>query len=97
MSSNNIQQVGTQKLGYGFAQMSYLGASCPINTMYSQVPRKHISCLIPMTFSQKMYQFLAVTPKAQEIADNKYEQALTEANNLEKVNNLLSEIVSLAN
>lgn len=98
MNSNSIQQVGTQKLGHSVAQVPYLGASYRINAIYSsQVPRHYIKCLKPMTFSQKVYQFQALSSKSEEIADQNYEQALTEANRLEKVNSLLSEIVTLAN
>ena len=48
-----------------------------------------------MAFSQKLYQS-QLTSKAQEIVEQRYEQALTEAKRLEKVNNLLSAIVLLA-
>lgn len=47
-----------------------------------------------MTFSQKLYQ--SNTLKAQEIADQNYEQALTEANSLETIKKLLDKIVELA-
>lgn len=97
MNLNTLQQVGTQKLGHSFTQAPYLGASYGINALYSTwVPRQHIKFLSPMTFSQKLYQFQALTPKAEEIVNQNYEQALNEANRLEKVNNLLSEIATLA-
>ena len=90
MKLNQVQQVKTQKLGYGFAQMPYVKASCHINAIYNnQVPRHHIKCVTPMTFSQKMYQ-LHIGSKPQESADQNYEQALNE------VNNLFEQIVSLA-
>lgn len=97
MQSNRIQKVGVQKLSHGFTQMPYLGSSYRINTINNiQVPRQHIKCIIPMTFSQKLYQPQALTLKNQEIADQYYEQALTEVNYLEKVNDLLLEIAALA-
>lgn len=97
MQSNRIQKVATQKLSHGFPQMPYLGSSYRINTISNiQVPRQHIKCIIPMTFSQKLYQPQAFSLKTQEIADQYYEQALTEANYLEKVDDLLSEIAALA-
>lgn len=49
-----------------------------------------------MTFSQNLYQSQTYTLKTQELADQYYEQALTEANYREQVNSLYSEIVSLA-
>ena len=98
MKLNPVQQVGTQKLGYSFAQTAYLGASYHINSIYSnQPPRHHIKCVSPMTFSQKLYQSQASSSESyQQIADRDYEQALTEANLLAKANNLFDQIVSLA-
>ena len=91
-----MQQVGNQKLGNGFAQKSYLGTSYRVDAIYnySQVPRQHIKSVSPMTFSQKLYQSPALPPQAEETTDQKYEQALTEAKSLERINILLSEIVS---
>lgn len=43
-----------------------------------------------------MYQGPTLTSKAEEIADKNYEQALTEATRLKKINSLLSEIATLA-
>lgn len=49
-----------------------------------------------MTFSQKLYQSDTLNLKAQEIADQNYEQALTEANSLEKVKKMFDKLVELA-
>lgn len=89
MKSNYIQQVRIQKLGQDFAQRPY----SPI--CRSQVASQPIRCVRPVTFSQKLYQSNALNLKVQEIADQSYEQALTEANSLEKVKKLL-EIIELA-
>ena len=92
MLTNKIQQLGQQ-----LSQPLYLEATYRINAIYnSEVPKQHIKCLSPMTFSQKLYQSQKLTSKAQEIVEQRYEQALTEAKRLEKVNNLLSAIVLLA-
>lgn len=97
MSSNTIQQVGTQKSGYSFTQVRYLGPSCLINVTYNGwLPRQHVKCLSPRTFSQNLYQVQALNPKTEEIADQNYAQALNEADRLKKIDNLLSEIATLA-
>lgn len=49
-----------------------------------------------MTFSQKLYQANTLNLKAQEIADQNYEQALSEATSLETIKKLLDKIVELA-
>lgn len=90
MKSNHIQQVRTQKLGQGSAQGSYI----PICN--SQVAGQLIKCVSPITFSQKLYQFNALNLTVQEIANQNYEQALTEANSLEEVKELLQRIIALA-
>ena len=97
MFSKSIQQVGTQKLGYNFTQISALGPSCLINVTYAGwLPRQHVKCISPRTFSQNLYQVQALAPKAEEIADQNYEQALSETDRLKKLNSLLSEIATLA-
>ncbi len=97
MKSNRIQQVGNQKSSHSFTQMPHLKSSYRINTINNiQVPKQHIKCITPMTFSQNLYQSQTYTLKTQELADQYYEQALTEANYREQVNSLYSEIVSLA-
>lgn len=97
MSSKTIQQVGTQKSGYSFTPVRYLGPSCLINVTYSGwLPRQHVKCLSPKTFSQNLYQVQALTPNAEEIVNQNYEQALTETDRLKKLSSLLSEISTLA-
>lgn len=49
-----------------------------------------------MTFSQKLYQSNTLNLKAQEVADQNYEQALTEASSLENLKKLFDKIVELA-
>lgn len=90
VKSKHIQQVGTQKLGHGYAQRPY---SPGCNTQGASQP---IKCVRPMTFSQKIYQANTLNLKAQEIAEQNYEQALTELNSLETIKNLLDKIVELA-
>ena len=90
MKSNHIQQVGTQKLGNGYAQRPY-SSGC-----HTQEASQPIKCVRPMTFSQKLYQSNTLNLKAQEIADQNYEQALSEATSLETIKKLLDKIVELA-
>lgn len=74
MKARDVHQQVTQDNSFGSAQVS--------------LANQHITCVIPMTFSQKLYQSHPL-----EIAEE-YEQAL-EANSLHKINILFSKVLEV--
>lgn len=92
MKSNHInhKQVVTQDLSNGSAQLPAASDSSLINATNYQVPREHIKCVIPRTFSQQLSQTNHL-----EIAEQ-FEQAI-DANSLEQIKILLSKLVKVGN
>jgi len=83
------QQVVSQSLSKGDAQLPDVASSCPLNTRANnQVARQQIKCVSPKTFSQKLYQSNPL-----ELAEE-FERAI-EANSLEEIKNLLEKFLEL--